>query len=424
MSTDPIEKIHDTLSQIKVEGSKLLDKSISAVEGSDAYKYLHGLIKRGEVPTPKIFRPPPPPPPSLWQRTVDWVTDHKWIVGLTLLGVTSGGAYYIYVHPRTEPKRRARKLPNGARKEVVIIAGSPAEPLTKILATDLDKRGFIVYWTTTSPEEEAIVTREGSSYVRPLSIKVNDVNSIRDCAERMDKVLNSSLLSMPGSNPHQLSLAGVLLVPDLYFPAGPVESIRIEMWNDTLYSKLLGPIFLLSNGLIDLVRNHKSRFVILSPTIMAALNPGFHAAEALTANALSSLALALHRELSPQGIPVVHLKLGSFDVSHGRSQERQIANAVRADVLGWSEKTREIYGRAYQASAYLQTGRAYGSNLRTLNHAVFDALTTPSPARLWYVGRGSLIYQLIASTFPESALSWLLQPPVSRTPYESGWETV
>ncbi|ANB14778.1 hypothetical protein AWJ20_2385 [Sugiyamaella lignohabitans] len=459
-SHDPVTIIMDKVQEWKGDAQSLISTSVEAISESSAYKSLEKVLARtrdstiAALPSSRVtVVTPPPPTQTLTSKCSDWISSHKLLAGAVALGLTGGSAYYMYnsglydylingpssgsvytssflsSHGRRAGKRRAKRAANNGRKEVVILAGSPAEPITRAIAADLNKRGFIIYWTTSSPEEEAFVQRENSPDIRKLPINVSDASSIEASMQALDHILSSPVVAFQGATPHELELAGVVVVPDLYYPCGPIESVRVDTWSDLMYSKLLGPIFLLSNGLIDLVRRHKSRILILSPSIMSTLSPAFHAPESIAASSIESLALCLHRELAGQGIPVVHLKLGSFDISHGRPQERQIANSVRADILSWSQRVRSLYSQQYQASAYLQTTRAYGSNLRVLHYSVFDALTTAHPRRVWYVGKGSYAYHFLTRWLPESAMSWLLQPPTaslraaSPEP-EKGWETV
>uniref|UniRef100_A0A060TAK9 ARAD1B07326p n=1 Tax=Blastobotrys adeninivorans TaxID=409370 RepID=A0A060TAK9_BLAAD len=431
---DPMEKILDTFYDWKGQGVQVLNKTVDTITSTDAYQKVAGLVKnadRNSIST--LINPPPPPPPSLWERVTDWVSRHKLLVSAIATVTVSGSLYYVYTvtyhQPSRRQRRRAKRAANNGRTEVVLIAGSPAEPITRLLAVDLDRRGFVVYWTTSSQEEEAIVRKENSVDIRPLPIKGNEASAIEDCIRKFNQeVLSVPVVAFPGAEPYQLSLAGVIVVPDLYFPAGPVESIRANTWSDLMYSKLLGPVFLLSGGLLDLVRRHNSRVLLLTPTIMSSLKPAFHAPECISSAALESMALCMHRELKPQGIPFVHLKLGSFDVAPGRSSPgshaRQVATSIRADILSWPEPIRALYSRAYQASAHLHSPRTTGSSMRVLNHAVFDALTQDKPKRVWYVGRGSYAYEWLTSWFSESAVTWLLQPPSQSAPIERDWETV
>ncbi|KAA8904636.1 hypothetical protein TRICI_005426 [Trichomonascus ciferrii] len=430
-ANDPVTWLLDRAYELKSESHKVINKTVDYVSDSEAYRYVEKVVKGAKVPSLGGAAAAPPPPPSLWDRTANWIERHKWFVGIMAVGATSGTLIYMfYIRPKNGSiKRRARRAPNGSRKEVVVIAGSPSEPITRILASDFDRRGFIVYWTASSAEEEAMVKREDSMDIRPLMIKTSDESSISDTGRRLDEILKTPVVAFQGAEPHMLSLAGVVVVPDLYFPTGPVESIRADTWSDLIYSKILGPIFLLSNGLLDVVRKHRSRILLLSPTIMGSLNPAFHAGECMTANALDSLALCLHRELKPQGIPFVHMRLGSFAISPSRgsisSQERQITNSIRADILSWPDHIRNLYASPYQASSHLQTARVTGSSLRVLNNSVFDALTHPNPSRVWYVGKGSYAYRYLTSLMPESIMSWLLQPAHEKIQMmDHDWETL
>lgn len=435
-SHDPVTWLMDRAYELKDQGNKALHKTVDYVSESDAYQYVHKTVKDAKFPTLSgSGSQPPPPPPSIWERSVNWVKDNKWLVGAIAAGATSGTLIYVfYIRPKhtnkSQRKRRAKRAENGSRKEVVVIAGSPSEPMTRILASDFDRRGFIVYWTTSSAEEEAMVKREDSVDIRPLMIKTSEASSIADTGKRLDEILKTPVVAFQGAEPHHLSLAGIIVVPDLYFPSGPIESIRADTWSDLIYSKVLGPIFLLSNGLLDVVRKYDSRVLLLTPTIMGSLNPAFHAGECMVANALDSLALCLHRELSPQGIPLVHMRLGSFAISPSRggsvaSQERQVSNSIRADILSWPEHLRNLYASPYQASSHLQTARVTGSSLRVLNNSVFDALTQRNPKRVWHVGKGSYAYRVLNSVMPECIMSWLLQPPHEKLQMmEHDWEAV
>lgn len=363
------------------------------------------------------------PPPGVWDKVSDWASRHKVLLSALALGVTGGTIWYVHKIHMGEIKgpgymrvlkksRRARKAANGGRVEVVVIAGSPAEPLTRTIATDLAKRGYIVYWTTSSEEEEEMVLNERNEDIRPLKIKAHDVSSVRSSIKELANTLNMPATAFPGAVPHMLSLAGLIVIPDLYYPTGPVESVRVDAWSDVLNSKLLGPIFLLSNGLLDLVRTHQSRVVLISPSIMGSINPGYHAAEGLITSGLSSLALSMHRELQPQGLPFIHIKMGSFDLSHGSKQHAiAVQNAVRADILTWPDSMRALYSRPYQRTAQIQSKtRSLGSPLRILNYTVFDALTARNPARVYYAGKGAYLYSALPQFLPEGLVGWLLHP--------------
>lgn len=399
MSSDPVTVILDQAQVFKREGSRIFNKTVDSVTD---------FISKNKA---EII-PQPPPPPGLLEKTSNWFSRNKWLIGIITAGTvgTCATASFIYLQSKRGHKksRRAVKADNGARKQVVLIAGSPNESICRIVADDLNKRGFIVYITTSSTEEEELVASENSEDIRSLPMKAQEFGKF---SQDFGEILNTPVNVL--DTVHNLELVGVIVLPDLYYPTGPVETIRADTWSDLIYSKLLGPMFMLSSGLLDVVRQQKSRVILMTPNIMGSLNPAFHAPESLISNAHESLALCMHRELQPQNIPFIHLKLGSFDVRPGRksaNQQKQIQNGIRADVLGWNDSQKTLYSQAYQASSHLQTARVTGSSLKVLNHAVVDSLMDKNPQRVVYVGKGSYAYEWLSGFVSEGIMTWLLQP--------------
>lgn len=111
----------------------------------------------------------------------------------------TGGLLLFGSHALHTRKRKARRAGNGARKEIIgmltpaveengkswsstvlmyyeVIAGSPHEPLTRSIASDLERRGFIVFITVLSVEEEHLVQAENSADIRALYLDVTTVS--------------------------------------------------------------------------------------------------------------------------------------------------------------------------------------------------------------------------------------------------------
>ena len=91
--------------------------------------------------------------------------------------VAGGTIYYIVKRKSSRRKRRAKRAANGARLEVVVLAGSPAEPITRSLSLDLERRGFIVYVVCNTIEEEMIVQNESRTDIKPLMVDIVDVST-------------------------------------------------------------------------------------------------------------------------------------------------------------------------------------------------------------------------------------------------------
>ena len=62
----------------------------------------------------------------------------------------------------------------------MILAGSPHSPLTKSIALDLERRGFIVYIPVSSLVEEQTIHAELRADIHPLNIDVTSVSISHD----------------------------------------------------------------------------------------------------------------------------------------------------------------------------------------------------------------------------------------------------
>jgi Fungal family of unknown function (DUF1776) len=63
-----------------------------------------------------------------------------------------------------------------AKSDNSVIVGSPHEPLTRSIATDLERRGFIVYITVSSTEEEHAVLTENRADIQALWLDLTTVS--------------------------------------------------------------------------------------------------------------------------------------------------------------------------------------------------------------------------------------------------------
>lgn len=114
-------------------------------------------------------------PSTLYARAQDWVLRHKLLTGV-LVATTGALVYRGYcANSSHRRKRRAQRARNGARIEVVVVAGSPSLPLTRALALDLERRGFIVFVACTTVDEEVLVQTLSRPDIRPLTVDITDV---------------------------------------------------------------------------------------------------------------------------------------------------------------------------------------------------------------------------------------------------------
>ncbi len=207
------------------------------------------------------------------------------------------------------------------------------------------------------------------------------------------------------------------MIPDMMYPAGPVETIAPDLWSDALNIKVLGTIAT-TQTLLPTICEFKSRLLFLTPSIIPSLAPPFHGVETSVVTALEGFTHTLTGELATVGIPVCQFKLGTFDCgSVGGRSHLQTSNAIGADVLAWPASARATYAKNYFAQAGSPGNRGAiggvgvnikGSPLRELHNSVFDALTVTRPSRVWHVGKGSLAYDLVGKWVPRGIVGWML----------------
>lgn len=353
------------------------------------------------APDPNVLAPKTLPPTRPLERFFLWTEQHKraiWAAAGVGLGVGIGAGAFFYSQTRAPPKRRVPKLANGARRDVVLVVGSPTEPLTRLVALDFEKRGFIVYLT--------ILDDKDARYVNQSTL-ADDVNYLNLHDSPTDAVLRdfkrwlaTPVVPFANAAPHRLRLRAVVFAPHMFFPLGPAESVSPASW--ARVQRLLAVHFeLFSAGLADIVRSHSSRVVAVVPTVVSTLCMPYHAPEAVFQAALKSFYATLAHELGPHGVPVTQVRLGNLNVSRGTP----LAAVVDAEVRSWPEEMRDAYGalfRRAQARAAVGSGRASRS-LRDLHHLLFDLVFARSPPRVVYFGTGARAYEWLVCLFPWAA---------------------
>ncbi|KAI9770285.1 MAG: hypothetical protein M1840_003444 [Geoglossum simile] len=369
-------------------------------------------------PSPPRIPAPPPPPIGYYGHVQDWLLRNKALATLALMSLGYVG-FFMYRRRRAYGrKRRARRASNGARREVVVIAGSPNDPITRTLSLDLERRGFIVYVVVSTVEEEQMVRNESRVDIRPLNVDIVDpMNAI----ERFNHILLSPQHAFPGAPPHNLNLAGVIIIPDTTYPSGPIETSSPALWSDLLNARVLSTI-VTTQAFLRTICEFKARVLMLTPAIIPALSPPFHAPESTIVAALTAFTSSLASELATMGNSVIHFKLGAFDcgaVGGRHHLQHSPINATRADILTWPAAARAAYARNFVVQAqragmrgHLYSGNSIGgprgSHLRELHNSVFDALTAKKPKRVWRVGGGSLVYDIVGRWVPAGIVGWML----------------
>ena len=408
-------------------------------------------------------RPPPPVPASVtlptstYERLQDWVSRHKIITGVVVLA-TGTVLYRTYRSSRLGRKtRRAKRARSGGRLEVVVIAGSPALPLTRSLSLDMERKGFIVFIVCNTIEDEVMVQSISRPDIRPLTIDITDVSICRmlhavlsphpianpikqppsagTSVDRFAQYLQSPHSAVPGAKSHRLCLKSVILIPSLNYQTSPIATIPPSSFADLFNTHLLHPILSIQAFLPLLTarlgpgEKAPPKVIVFTPSIISSINPPFHAPEATVCSALAAFTEVLTGELRPLSIPVTHIQLGTFDfagftpaTTTGASRNGNgghynggllAAAPQNAETLTWPEPARHAYGRNFvnQSASAISAGRIRGlrgSSLRSLHNAVFDVIDGSNTCPVVRVGLGASVYGFVGRWVPRGIVSWMM----------------
>ncbi|KAL2270970.1 hypothetical protein VTJ83DRAFT_341 [Remersonia thermophila] len=395
---------------------------------------------------PEQFRPQPPPPPpilavpaSALDKLQSWLSRNKYLIGFVV--VTGGyAAYKTYQSTaRWRKPRRARRARNGGRVDVVVIAGSPALPLTRSLSLDLERKGFIVFIVANSHEDEIMVQNLARPDIRPLGMDITDAVNAGNSIDAFARYLQSPHASVPNGRRHHLSLQAVILIPSLNYQTSPIATIPPSSFADLFNTHLLRPILTIQAflplltarlgppsaersrpSLLSSSPNASPKVLVFTPSIISSINPPFHAPEATVCSALSAFTEVLAAELRPLGIPVTHMQLGTFDfagftpAARSRLVHQPGLGDNGADAQSWPDAARRAYGRnfATQSASPISTGRIMpglrGSSLKELHNAVFDVIDGSVTSGTVRVGLGASVYGFVGRWFPRGLVSWMM----------------
>ncbi|KXX77444.1 D-beta-hydroxybutyrate dehydrogenase, mitochondrial [Madurella mycetomatis] len=385
---------------------------------------------------PEQLRPRPPPPTpiiavptSALEKAQNWISRHKILVGFIVL-TTGAVAYRSYRNSALWRKsRRAKRARSGGRMEVVVIAGSPALPLTRSLSLDLERKSFIVFVVSNSHEDEIMVQNLSRPDIRPLSIDITDPPSAGNSIENFARYLQAPHAAIPNGKRHHLSLKSVILIPSLNYQTSPIATIPPSSFADLFNTHLLQPILTIQAFLPLLTARlgpaDKERpipkVLVFTPSIISSINPPFHAPEATVCSALSAFTEVLTAELRPLGIPVTHMQLGTFDFagftpaanSRLLNPHGLLPAPEDAEALPWPESARHAYGKNFvsQLGSAISAGRIKGmrgSSLRELHNAVFDVIDGSITSGTVRVGLGASVYGFVGRWVPRGLVAWMM----------------
>jgi len=167
------------------------------------------------------------------------------------------------------------------------------------------------------------------------------------------------------------------MVPDTRFQPGNVTAILPEEWSTLINSRIL-KLVLYTQYLLPLLHESQAKVLLLTPSIVPSLNLSGHALQSTIYGALKGFTSSLASDLLLQNISFCHFKLGHIDFEQ------------------------KLTSRRVQSILFPPT------HPRVLYESVCKALQSKTLIRTWYVGTGSLSYDIIGKIIPTNIIHWLL----------------
>ncbi|KAI5954587.1 hypothetical protein KGF54_002362 [Candida jiufengensis] len=413
MVAEPVQATVQTLNKLLYQTNEFINTQQEKIQNTEIYEKLFD----SKNPISIVSQPPKRNSafslPSFFNKLVNNVNKHKTIYGSLFaigIGYTS---YKIYNHFNkvNHPekfKRRVPKLANGARRDTVLVIGSPTEPITRLITLDLEKRGFIVYLT--------ILDTTDLKYVESnkISEEINYIDftkySIEDNISHFNQLLKTPVIPFHNAEPHYLQLKSVIFAPSLYFPIGPIENIGVNTWQK-LNDRLLTYFKLFSSGLIQLIRTQNSNLLLINPTNISSLSVPYHAPETIFQNQLSHLFTTLTYELKQFNINVTQLKLGNINLTNQKlNSNSRIESIINTEVRSWTSEMKQLYSTSFSKDLYksnsIKSSGGKGTSVKELYHLIFDLIYGNNNSNVVYCGKGARFYNFITSFLPISWIGW------------------
>ncbi|TBU46448.1 hypothetical protein BD309DRAFT_988818 [Dichomitus squalens] len=350
-----------------------------------------------EVPPPP---PPPPPPSSVWENTANWVADHPWTTAGIGIGVVGAGLLVGYASPRIHRRTRVGTRKHAAaastdRRQVIgefngdcIVLGGDS-PLGHPLILDLEKKGYIVITSVSTPEAVDEIESKCHGYVRALVLDPTEPEMIpfflRSLASAMSRRFPITSAGDPHAPPsahiyvHSVVSLLTLPSPALTPPPAPLEHLNLRTtYADYLQATHVVPLQLLQ-ALLPLLRASPARardalanglgkqsIVVCLPATDARVGLPFAAAQAMSAAATLRGVEVLRREIRAAAASgagtepadaMRNIKVTVIDVGVvGAAVGDATGEGLRTSVDEWTPAEQAAYGAAFGSILEADTG--------------------------------------------------------------------
>lgn len=405
MVAEPVLATVQVLNKVINDTTAFINKQQEKLQHSDL---LNKIFHREST-----FDLPPRPPPQikfLFNSITNNICKHK----LTYTSVIGIGLGYILFQrvSAADPgrvNRRVPKLPNGARTDAVFLMGSFTDHLTRVLAYDLEKRGFTVFCSILDSNDVKYI--QSNKVGEDIQFLDFTLRSIENAVGELNDILKTAVVPFPGAESHHLNLKAVVFAPSWHFPVGPIENMSISTWKK-LNSRIQMVMEVLICGLLQIARNQKSKFILLNSGISSLEFP-YHAPESIFQSEMSHLFTILGRELQQYRISVTQIKLGNLRISNQKiNSSTRVESLVNTETRAWTSEIRDLYATDFSKIQYKSNAiRGSGgkdTQIKELFHLIFDVIYAERSPTIAFCGKGARFYYWLARLLPTSWLGWYL----------------
>ncbi|KAK7467386.1 hypothetical protein VKT23_004442 [Stygiomarasmius scandens] len=317
--------------------------------------------------------PPPPPPPRTWsERSLEWIDNHPWKTGGIVIGVVGAGLLVGYggVYYRLVRARRLKSTSNERRQVVVVLGGDTPLGLPTIL--DLEKKGYIVITSVSTPEAVEPLERKCHGYVRALVLNPAEPDTVPIFLRSLASTLSRRFpiasagdpYASPASHPYIHSIISLLTLsaPTIH---APLEHISLQdHYIPYLNATQITPLQVIQS-LLPLLRNMPSKgkksIIVCLPATEARVGLPFASINSMSAAGTLRAVQVLRREINlaaltgksetMKNIKVVAVDVGTFNVGPPQSNHLPPQDVYKATEK-WTASEKITYGPAFAAISH------------------------------------------------------------------------
>ncbi|KIJ10508.1 hypothetical protein PAXINDRAFT_164271 [Paxillus involutus ATCC 200175] len=366
-----------------------------------------------EIPPP----PPPPPPKSFINKAGDWIIQHPWITSGMVISALGAGllAGYSTVHTRSVHRRRIKIAAAQPEKRQVVVVLGGDHPLGLPLIMELEKQGYIVITSVSSPEAVSDIENKGHGYVRALILDPNEPGTIpiflRSLASTLSRRFPITAAGDPYAatpyHPLLYSVISLLTMPtaSIHCAPAPLEQISLRStYLPHLLSTHIAPLQTLQ-ALLPLLRADAQRtrgrksIILCLPAADARVGLPFCGVSAMSAAATLRAADVLRREIATaQGmgtIRIVTVDVGAVGPSHNDS-------GVTNTMSDWTPSEKASYGAALNALGETRSSRT-PEDVSVFVDSLIGVVSAGTKTR----GAGNVVFGIALGLVNEKIKDWM-----------------